>query len=454
MKNSYKTGDRGPNSVPARRITRLGNISALTAGVATNVALNGVIQLGQGKRPSLRDLLSTPANAKRVSAQLAQMRGAAMKIGQLMSMDTGDVLPPELSQILAPLRDIAHPMPPSQLKNVLNTEWPVHWLKSFQNFDVRPIAAASISQVHRGQLNDGRDLTIKVQYPGVAKNIDSDVANIGFLMRMSGLLPEGFGLASYLEEGRKQLHKETNYIRDANQLERFSSLLKDMKQFIVQELHKDWSTQNTLAMTHTEGVQIDSLSEETQAIRDHVAKDLIDLTIKELFVFGVMQTDPNFANYRYQMEDQRIVLLDFGATHEIAPFIVQAYRELMIAGLTGNDVALEKIILGIEFVDSKTTERHRKQVIHMIKLVFGTLQDQRYLNFADTKLALDLQDKAMALAQDGFSPPPLPIDVLLLQRKLGGMFLLASKLAARVDIMSLLEGAIKEVAQHGPNATR
>ena len=454
MKSSRKADGIGPIPVPTRRITRLGNIGALTAGVATNMVLSGVKQLGQGKRPSLRDLLLTQANVTRASAQLAQMRGAAMKIGQLISMDTGDVLPPELSQIFAPLRDNAHPMPPIQLKNVLNTEWPVHWLKSFQNFDIRPIAAASIGQVHRAQLKDGRDLAIKVQYPGVAKSIDSDVANIGLLMRMSGLLPKGFGLASYLEEGRKQLHKETNYIREANQLERFSGLLKDMKQFIVPKLHEDWSTQNILTMTFVEGVRIDSLSKETQAVRDHVAKDLIDLTIKELFVFGVMQTDPNFANYRYQMENQRIVLLDFGATHEIAPFIAQAYRELMIAGLTGNDVALEKIILGIGFVDSKTNERHRKQVIHMIKLVFGTLKDQRYLNFADTKLALELQDKAMALAKDGFSPPPLPIDVLLLQRKLGGMFLLASKLAARVDIMSLLEEAIKEIAQHGPYVMR
>jgi len=454
MKNTHKTDDTGPISVPARRMTRLSHIGALTAGVATNMALNGVVQLGQGKRPSLHDLLLTPANIKRVSAQLAQMRGAAMKIGQLISMGTDDILPPELSQILAPLRDNAHPMPPIQLKNVLNTEWPLHWLKSFKNFDVRPIAAASIGQVHRAQLKDGRDLAIKVQYPGVAKSIDSDVANIGFLIRVSGLLPEGFGLASYLEEGRKQLHKETNYIREATQLERFSGLLKDMKQFIVPELHEDWSTQNILAMTYVEGVQIDGLSEETQAVRDQVAKDLIELTINELFVFGVMQTDPNFANYRYQLNNQRIVLLDFGATHEIAPLIMQSYRDLMIAGLTGNDVALEKIIMRIGFVDSKTTEKHRKQIIHMVKLVFGTLLDRRYVDFADTKLALDLQLKAMALAKDGFSPPPLPIDVLLLQRKLGGMFFLASKLAARVDIMSLLEGAIKEVAQHVPHAMR
>ena len=212
MEYSRNNDDVRSVPLPASRMARMGKLGSLTASVATNMALNGVKQLAQGKRPSLRGLLLTPSNVKRVSDQLAQMRGAAMKIGQLMSMDTGEVLPPELSQILVRLRDSANPMPPAQLKKVLNAEWPKQWLQSFQSFNVRSIAAASIGQVHRAQLKDGRDLAIKVQYPGVANSIDSDVANVGVLIRTSGLLPAGFKLDSYLEEGRKQLHKETNYM--------------------------------------------------------------------------------------------------------------------------------------------------------------------------------------------------------------------------------------------------
>ena len=448
MKNSYNKDNVRSISVPARRIERLGKLGSLTAGVAGSVAINGVKQLAQGKRPSLRNLLLTPSNVKRVSDQLAQMRGAAMKIGQLMSMDAGDVLLPELSQILVRLRDNAHPMPPAQLKRVLNAEWPAQWLRSFHKFDVQPIAAASIGQVHRGQLKDGRDLAIKVQYPGVAKSIDSDVANVGVLMRMSGLLPKGFELASYLEEGRKQLHEETNYNREATQLKRFGDLLADKTQFVVPGIHSDWSTANILTMTYVAGVPIETVAEETQEIRDQVAKDLIDLTIHELFSFGVMQTDPNFANYLYQPDNQRIVLLDFGATHKISPPLVQIYHQLMLAGLSGDDVALEETIKGIGFIDENTKDSQRKQIVHMVKLVFNTLQNNRYLDFADTKLATHLQDSAMALAKDGFLPPPLPIDVLLLQRKFGGMFLLAAKLAARVDVVSLLADHLKGTALH------
>ena len=444
MKNRHSEGAARPISVPARRFERLGKLGSLSAGIASSMALNSVKQLGQGKRPSLRNLLLTPSNVQRVSDQLAQMRGAAMKIGQLMSMDAGDVLPPELSQILMRLRDNANPMPPAQLKRVLNAEWPVQWLRSFNKFDVRPIAAASIGQVHRGQLKDGRDLAIKVQYPGVAKSIDSDVANVGILVRMSGLLPKGFELAPYLEEGRKQLHEETNYNREATQLIRFGDLLENKTQFVVPELHSDWSTPNILAMTYVTGVPIERVMEEPQEIRDQIAKDLIDLTLHELFSFGVMQTDPNFANYLYQPDYQRIALLDFGATHKISLPVVQFYHQLMLAGFAGDDATLEETMEGIGFIDENTKDSQRKQLVHMVKFVFETLQEDRYLDFADTKLATHLQDLAISLAKDGFIPPPLPIDVLLLQRKIGGMFLLAAKLAARVNVVSLVADRLKD----------
>ena len=176
-------------TVPTARVTRLMRLGGLVGGIAGGMLVDGARQVASGKRPTLQDLLMTPANALKVTQQLAQMRGAAMKVGQLLSMDAGDLLPPELAAILGRLRADADHMPPKQLQAVLNAEWGKGWIGRFAHFNVRPIAAASIGQVHRAQTKDGRDLAIKVQYPGIRASIDSDVNNVATLLRVSGQIP-------------------------------------------------------------------------------------------------------------------------------------------------------------------------------------------------------------------------------------------------------------------------
>jgi len=435
-------------AVPASRVGRVGRLGSMTAGIAGNMAVNGLAQLGRGQRPKMRDLLLTPANITRVADQLAKMRGAAMKIGQLMSMDTGDVLPPELSQIMARLRDDAHFMPPAQLKQVLNAQWPKGWLGQFRKFDVRPIAAASIGQVHRAQLKDGRDVAIKVQYPGVAKSIDSDVANVGALMRMSGLLPKGFELAPYLEEARKQLHEETDYAREAEELVRFGGLVADTPRFHVPEFHADWSTGDILTMSFVAGTPIEAAVDQPQDVRDRIAHDLIDLTLTELFAFGVMQTDPNFANYLYDAALDRIVLLDFGAARAIGADVARKYRALMRAGMVGDRDALHQATLDLGFVSTQTRTDHAQQVVTMIATVFDALKAKPLYDFTDMTLSQKMQVLGQALAEDGFVPPPVPIDVLLLQRKFGGMFLLANRLGAQVRVADLLRQHLGILEDH------
>ncbi|EBA13866.1 ABC1 kinase family protein [Roseobacter sp. CCS2] len=425
-------------AVPSGRMSRFTRLGTMTAGVAGNMAVNGLSQLAQGQRPAMRDLLMTPQNITRVTEKLAQMRGAAMKIGQLMSMDTGEFLPPELAQIMARLRDDAHIMPPAQLKKVLNANWPDGWLGQFAKFDVRPIAAASIGQVHRARLKDGTDLAIKVQYPGVAQSIDSDVANVEALLRMSGLLPKGFELAPYLEEARKQLHLETDYAHEGENLARFGQLLADAPAFTVPTHFPDWSTREVLAMSFVEGTPIEAAFAQPKAERDRVADALIGLTLRELFDDGLMQTDPNFANYRYDPATGKIILLDFGATRVLDPKVVDQYRRLLAAGLADDQTAIAAIAEEIGFVARDTAPHHHTAIMDMMGMAFDALRKDAPFDFTDKVLPRAMQEAGMALAEDGFVPPPLPIDVLLLQRKFGGMFLLASQLGAQIDLRGYL----------------
>ncbi|MEM9967983.1 MAG: AarF/ABC1/UbiB kinase family protein [Pseudomonadota bacterium] len=425
-----------PLNVPAGRLNRFARLGGMTAGIAGNVALRALGEVARGTRPDMRQLLVTPGNMRRMADQLAQMRGAAMKLGQLISMDTGDVLPPEVADIMARLRDQADFMPPKQLRKVLDHNWGHHWLTSFKHFDVRPIAAASIGQVHRAELKDGRQVAIKVQYPGVARSIDSDVSNVGALVKMSGLLPTGFDLAPYLSEVRKQLHEETDYQREGAYLREFGDLLRGNEAFEVPTYHADWSTAEVLTMSYLPGQPIEAAAERPAAVRNGIMSALLDLTLREVFEFHLTQSDPNFANYRYNPETGKLILLDFGATRHLDADLIDGYRRLMHAGLTSDQTALKTAALEMRFIDGDGP--FDAQILRMIMTVFSAVQGQMF-DFADPTLSRDLHRQGMALSEGGYVPPPLPMDVLYLQRKFGGMFLLGSRLNAVVPVRAKLE---------------
>ena len=136
-----KDDNPASRAVPSRRLSRLGHFGRLAGGVAGGMLAEGARRLATGERPSVKDMLLTPGNAARVADRLSHLRGAAMKLGQMISLDSGDMLPSELGDILARLRENAHHMPPQQLQRVLAAEWGKEWRSRFLRFDARPIAA-------------------------------------------------------------------------------------------------------------------------------------------------------------------------------------------------------------------------------------------------------------------------------------------------------------------------
>ena len=341
-------------------------------------------------------------------------------------------------------------MPPRQLRQVLTAAWGPDWLRRFARFDVRPVAAASIGQVHRARLADGREVAVKVQYPGVARSIDSDVANVGALVRMSGLLPRGFDLAPYLDEARRQLHEETDYLREGRHLAAFATRLATAPAFAVPGFVADWSTRQVLTMSFVEGAPIEQAAGQPPAVRDRIATALIDLALRELFEFGEMQSDPNFANYRHDAATGRIVLLDFGATRRIDPRLAGHYRRLIAAGLAGDRDALAKAAGEIGLLPGDPAADHSRRILDLIGMAFGALVAAPVFDFAATDLPRRMQAEAAALAAAGFVPPPVPIEVLYLQRKFGGLFLLARRIGARAPVRRLLEDHLARTTAPGP----
>lgn len=426
-------------SVPTGRVSRLARLVTMASDVAGGMILDGARQLVEGKRPSLNELLLTPANAFKVMHQLAHLRGAAMKVGQLLSMDAGEILPRELADILGRLRSEAHHMPETQLRATLDRQWGRDWQRRFDSFSFKPFAAASIGQVHRARTNDGRELAIKIQYPGVRSSIDSDVDNISSLLRMSGLLPSALDISPLLQEAKRQLHEEADYEREGIYLNRFLALLAGSRDFVLPEVFPDLTGKDVLAMSFVEGVSLEVLEAAPQAQRDRVVTLLIDLVLRELFEFRLMQTDPNFANYRYNIVTQRLVLLDFGAVREFSPAITENFRLLLRAGISGDRTSAARIALELGLFPRQMPRARQDAVMRLFDVAMQPLRYEGIFDFGETDMAARLSERGISIAanRDNWHIPPM--DTLLLQRKVGGIFLLASRLKARVHIRAILE---------------
>ena len=438
------TKDKTGRAVPSRRLSRLAGLGGMAVNIAGGIAVNGVKQLASGKRPKAADLFMTPSNAMKLTKQLSNMRGAAMKIGQMISMDSGDFLPKEFADILAQLRANAQHMPGRQLQQVLSAEWGGDWIKRFKSFQVRPIAAASIGQVQRAVLPSGEELAIKVQYPGVRESIDSDIQNVSALLRLSGLIPAEMDVKPIIEEGRKQLHQEADYVREAEYLNRFREILSEDTNFKVPEFYPELSTDKLLAMSFIKSRPIEDMAGAPQTVRNRIVSLLMSLTLRELFEFKLMQTDPNFANYGYKKDTDQIVLLDFGASREIEVELAGAYRALIEAALSGDPEQVFAQMIEMGFVAKDIISPSRETIIEMIALAVEPLSQDKTFDFGENPLAMDLRDKGFALAGDKslwHVPPPATV---FIQRKLGGIFMLASRLKAQINIAALAKAHIGE----------
>jgi predicted unusual protein kinase regulating ubiquinone biosynthesis (AarF/ABC1/UbiB family) len=424
--------------VPSARLSRLMSFGQLAGGVAGGVLAEGVRRLASGERPKLSDLLLTPGNALRVTDQLSRLRGAAMKLGQMISMDAGDILPGELTTILARLRETAHFMPPAQLERVLVAEWGTDWRRQFKHFGMTPIAAASIGQVHRATRHDGQVVAVKVQYPGVARSIDADVDNVASLLRLSGILPEGLEIAPLLAEAKRQLHEETDYRREAEQMRRYRAMLANDTTFVVPMPVDALSGERILAMDFLPGQPIEALEAAPQAIRDGAMTALLGLVLRELFAFGLMQTDPNFANYRWQADTGRIVLLDFGAARPVPVQTVDAYRRLLRAGLAGDHSALCTTLIEAGFISSRALHRHRQAIDDMIGTTLAHVGRPGLFDFADRSFVEPLLRHIEAIVADRAAWHVPPADTLFVQRKVSGMALLAVKMQVRLPLRDMV----------------
>lgn len=419
------------------RLSRMGQLGGLAAGMAGSLVSEGMRRWQRGESWDWQQQALTPKNLSRLGDRLSQMRGAAMKLGQLLSMDAGHLLPAELAQLLSGLRNDAHTMPLSQLDPLLTTAWGADWKAHFQRFSYHPIASASIGQVHEAVTHDGQHLAIKIQYPGVIQSIESDLDNVATLLRWSGLLPKQLDIAPLLEEAKTQLKLETDYQHEAQQLHAFSKQLKEGSPFVLPKVNSALSHSNILAMSFLPGQPIERLEGAPLSLRQHWVKSLFELFFQELLEFNLIQTDPNYANYLIDPSSHHLGLIDFGAVRNYPQAMAEAYRLLFKAVIAKDQVVIRQAAKTLGYLADDITLEQEASLFELFTLAAEPLTQATPFDFAASNIPLRLQEVGMRLSlEQGYWHTP-PVNALLLHRKLGGLFLLAQRLKVQLNVAEI-----------------
>ena len=408
--------DRPSSPVPSGRLSRFLELGAAASQMALGGAAEKVKRL-----------------AKRGGEELP-------KVGQMLSLEGDSVLPKEFAAALEILRSSAHRMPTAQLESVLATELGKDWRSRFQSFDGAPLASASIGQVHGARLHDGREVVLKIQYPGVAGSIDSDVDNLRSLLALSRVLPGDLDLDAFAEEVKKELRREVDYAQELDSLERYRAGVVGEPGVWVPSGLREYSTARVLCMERAPGTQLLTWAEGAgQAERNRVAETLVRIVTRELFDFGWCQTDPNPANYLFDAEGQRVVLLDFGAARPVPKDISDLYRRATAALVYRDRAALSEVYRTMGTILGEDTTA--AQLLVSMGFEVAEIFDDRPYEFALSTLAPRMREKGMALIPHRKDLRPPAPEFVFFQRKLTGTYLLLRQLRAVLNLRPILAEA-------------
>jgi aarF domain-containing kinase len=377
-------------------------------------------------------------------ATLGQLKGAAMKAGQLISLEFSDLLPPEVLAILRQLHDSSTFMPYEQVRFILQRELGKDKVSQLEDFSPEPIAAASIGQVHRATLK-GQPVAVKVQYPGVSKSIDSDLAMVRRVVSL-GLQIQGksVDITPVFDEISAGLKKEADYRLEADNVDLYRKTLTNPA-YIVPSVFREYSSEHVLTLSFEEGMRISDWikSQPDKAAVQRFADLIITLVIDEFLRNGVMQTDPNFGNFLYRPAQGHLVLLDFGATNVYSAEYRRTIREILTTVVSGDFHKMVEMTHSYGLLsreESAETLAHFRGLIEKMAQIFHPAQQPfRFLNEQWLREVRDLTGKFLFSVKYTLPPEQL----MFLNRKLAGMFHLLKDLDAQVEMGRYLDYCLK-----------
>ncbi|HUE28303.1 MAG TPA: AarF/ABC1/UbiB kinase family protein [Solirubrobacteraceae bacterium] len=321
--------------LPTGRVARTARVGGLVTGQGVRWAgMRAANRVRTPERAAAAERDRTAALVRQLVEQLGQMRGAAMKVGQIISMVEFDGLPEdqrdELQQKLASLRDDVPPVPFARLEKLMRQELGAPLERVFSDFDKRAFAAASIGQVHRATTLDGREVVAKIQYPGVAEAVETDLRNAMMLLPLVKRLAPGLDGRALAEELRERIGEELDYELEAQNQRRIERLMRGHPFIRVPRVYTDLSSRRVLVSEYVEGERFEVVRRADEAQRDRFGEIVFRFFFGLLYRDRVALGDPHPGNY-LQGADGRVCFLDFGLVRDVDAERVAAERAIALA---------------------------------------------------------------------------------------------------------------------------
>jgi aarF domain-containing kinase len=405
--------------------------------------------------PGARSAFVNERNAEQVARTLVKLRGAALKVGQLLSLQDEGAMPAHMQAVFAKVRASANIMPAAQLHATLEQQLGEGWRSRVRSFNETPLAAASIGQVHRVVLPDGRLCALKVQYPGVAESVDSDLSNLRRLATYTGALPKTLFVDNIIAAAREELLAECDYVAEAAHTQRYGSLLRAAHddpllgggKLLTPEVIPELSSERVLTTELMHGSPIEAVAKMSMGRRNAVASRVLLLTLRELFHWRFVQTDPNWGNYLYDAKSDALSLIDFGAAIEYGKPFVDKYMRMVEACARRDRGAVLDASIDLGFLtgdECKEMMDAHVAAAFVLGEPFGS--DEPY-DFAASQLSARVREHVPTMMRHRLCPPPS--EIYSLHRKLSGAYMLCIRLGATIDCREAFD-AVHEGYAYGP----
>lgn len=403
-------------------------------------------------RVGLKELKSNDFNSRveqavLIAKSLSSLKGAAMKAGQLLSLDLDNYFPPEAIEVLSQLQNAATAHPYSEIEKIINAEIPNERRSLITSINQTPLGVASIGQVHKARYMN-KDIVLKVQFSEVADSIDADLKILKTLAtsfcQMTG---RKMNLDPLFKEFRSILEQELNYESEAKFQKQFLERIKKLNtttpcQYRVPEPIEELSNRRILSMSFEKGLTLRqwlSLNP-AQADKHTLAVAILDLYFHEFFEWGLVQTDPNWGNFLVDAsgKDISICLLDFGATRQYSKDFILNYINLLDAAATNQSEKLRTLSIDFGLIDPRESEEAFKAFETMLKTAIKPFFVSRakgspHFDFSDRNHTLESQTAVKSLSDHLIYSPP-PYSIIFLHRKLAGVYSILKSLNANLDI--------------------